>query len=134
MRFHSLLRASLLIVGGALTFVTQVSHADLLIEHVTVVSPELPKPLPNRYVLVHDGRIAAIGERQPKASPGTARLDGRGKFLTPGLMDSHVHVSDSGGLPFLSDDPAVAGLRQQYFRQQPRSCMDGSIAFSLTSR
>jgi imidazolonepropionase-like amidohydrolase len=121
MQFRSLLRASLLIVGAALTFVTQLSHADLLIERVTVVSPELPKPLLNRYVLVHDGRIAAISDRQPKAPPGTARLDGRGKFLTPGLMDSHVHVSDSGGLPFFSDDPAVPELRQQYFRQQPRS-------------
>ena len=115
------LRPSLRFALLALALATHVSHADLLIERVTVVSPEQAKPQPNRYVLVRDGRIAAVGDQRVTAPAGTARVDGRGKFLTPGLMDSHVHVSDAAGLPLFSDDPAIAQLRQAYFRQQPRS-------------
>jgi imidazolonepropionase-like amidohydrolase len=121
MQPRSLLRSAFLCVATLLTLVTQVSHADLLIEKVTVVSPEQAKPQLNRYVLVRDGRIAAIGDKRLTAPAGTARIDGRGKFLTPGLMDSHVHVSDAAGLPYISSDPTIAELRQAYFRQQPRS-------------
>jgi imidazolonepropionase-like amidohydrolase len=42
-------------------------------------------------VLVRDGRIAAIG-RDLRAPLGTAMVDGRGKTLLPGLIDSHTHV------------------------------------------
>src|SRR5262249_28540314 len=95
--------------------------ADVLIEKVSVVSPDLSKPLANRNVLIHDGRIAAVGDARVTAPTGATRIDGRGKFLTPGIMDSHVHVSDAAGLPFFSDDPAIAQLRDAYYRQQPRS-------------
>jgi imidazolonepropionase-like amidohydrolase len=36
-------------------------------------------------------------------------------------MDSHVHTADAVGLPFVSDDPTIAALRETYYRQQPRS-------------
>lgn len=44
-------------------------------------------------VLVLDGRIAAVG-RVP-APRGVPVIDGRGKTLVPGLVDAHVHTSDS---------------------------------------
>src|SRR5690349_9823955 len=100
-------------------------HADaasppLLIENVTVISAEQAQPRGNRYVLVRDGRIAAVSDR-PITAPDARRLDGTGKFLTPGIMDGHVHVSQAIGLPFGSSDPAIAALEQQFFLQQPRS-------------
>ena len=73
--------------------------AELLIEHVTVVSPEQTQPLADRSVLIRDGRIVSVGEKGVPAKTDARRIDGRGKFLTPGLMDSHVHVSDSAGIP-----------------------------------
>jgi hypothetical protein len=94
--------------------------ADLLIENVTVLSPEQGAPLRNRHVLIHEDRITRISDRAI-AAKGATRIDGRGKFLTPGLMDSHVHVTDAGGLPFFDTDPAIAALRAAYFQQQPRS-------------
>jgi imidazolonepropionase-like amidohydrolase len=93
--------------------------ADLLIENITLVSPQLPAPLKNRHVLVRDGRIAQVSEKAI-AAKGAKRLDGRGKFLTPGLMDSHVHVTDPASLG-MDPDPAMSQLREAYFRQQPRS-------------
>jgi imidazolonepropionase-like amidohydrolase len=40
-------------------------------------------------VLVRDGRIAAVGQKAPA---GARIIDGRGKFLMPGLADMHVHL------------------------------------------
>ena len=93
----------------------------LLIENVTLLSPEQAQPLGNRYVLVRDGRIAAISDRPISAPAGVRRLDGAGKFLTPGLMDAHVHVSQAIGLPFDTSDPAIAAMEKDFFAQQPRS-------------
>jgi imidazolonepropionase-like amidohydrolase len=92
----------------------------LLIENVTVISAEQAQPLGNRYVLVRDGRIAAVSDR-PITAPDARRLDGSGKFLTPGIMDGHVHVSQAIGLPPGSADPAISAMEQQFFLQQPRS-------------
>ena len=91
----------------------------LLIENVTLVSPELAQPLGNRHVLVRDGRIAVVSATPIAAPPNARRLDGSGKFLTPGLTDAHVHVSDAIGLA--PNDPSLAELEQDFFRQQPRS-------------
>jgi imidazolonepropionase-like amidohydrolase len=109
-----LLLAAFAASGGA-------SAAELLIENVTVISPEQAQPLANRHVLVRDGRIVSVGQQRVAAKADTRKIDGRGKFLTPGLMDSHVHVGDAAGVSPLSDDPAIAALRESYARQQPRS-------------
>lgn len=94
--------------------------AELVIENVTVLSPEQAAPLRNRHVLIQDERIARISDR-PIASKAARRIDGHNKFLTPGLMDAHVHVSDAAGLPYGSNDIDIAALRAEFFRQQPRS-------------
>jgi imidazolonepropionase-like amidohydrolase len=91
--------------------------ADLLIENVTVLSPERSQPLLNRYVLIRDDRIAEVLDHPPTSV--AARIDGTGKFLTPGLMDSHVHVSGVPGMAM--GDAGHKSLSLDYERQQPRS-------------
>jgi imidazolonepropionase-like amidohydrolase len=53
--------------------------------------------LPNRTVVVRDGRIESI---QPAANAivplGALRVDGRGKFLMPGLVEMHGHLPNAG--------------------------------------
>lgn len=95
--------------------------ADLLIEQVTVVSPQHGTPQPKQNVLIRDGRIVSVSPKPVSAAAGTVRIDGRGKFLTPGLMDSHVHVGDVPGLPYGGGDPILKSLQETYTRQQPRS-------------
>lgn len=100
-------------------------QADLLIEQVTLLSPELVAPLPAQQVLVRAGRIVSVlANSSAEASNIRAdfrgpRLDGRGRFLTPGLMDSHVHLSHPPGLR-PTDDHAAA-LTRAFSQQQPRS-------------
>jgi imidazolonepropionase-like amidohydrolase len=104
-----------LLAAGA----TVAAESTLLIENVTLVSPELPQPLGNRHVLVRDGRIALVSERPIPVPAGARRLDGSGKFLTPGLTDAHVHVSDAVGLS--PNDPSLTELEKDFLKQQPRS-------------
>ena len=75
---------------------------DLHIEHVTIVSPQWIAPLSDVDVEVHDGRIASISPGEPSLSSNTGTkavvIDGRGLYLTPGLIDSHVHLGAVQGM------------------------------------
>ena len=61
---------------------------------VAVLPMDRERVLAHRTVVVHDGRIVAIGGRGATPVPaGARRVDGRGKFLAPGLMDMHAHLA-----------------------------------------
>src|SRR5512136_3244422 len=48
-----------------------------------------------RTVVVRDGRIAAVAERA-EAPAGALVVDARGKWVTPGFVDLHVHLREPG--------------------------------------
>lgn len=93
---------------------------DVLIENVSIVSPERSQPLAASWVLIKDGRIAQVSQK-PIVAPTAQRVRGNGKFLAPGLMDSHVHLSDAIGLPPGPPSPELKPLADAFYRQQPRS-------------
>ena len=49
----------------------------------------------HRSVLVQDGRIARIDGPGSSAPRGVRIVDGRGRTLIPGMIDAHVHLTDS---------------------------------------
>jgi imidazolonepropionase-like amidohydrolase len=62
---------------------------DTVFTDVAVVPMDRDRILEHRNVVVRDGRIAAIGAEEPPE--GATVIDGRGRFLMPGLADLHVH-------------------------------------------
>ncbi|MBA3607540.1 MAG: amidohydrolase family protein [Chthoniobacterales bacterium] len=63
------------------------------IENVSVVDVVQGRIAGPRTVLIVDGRIAAIGKPDAVALPPAAiRVDGRNRYLIPGLVDMHVHL------------------------------------------
>jgi imidazolonepropionase-like amidohydrolase len=61
---------------------------------VSVVPMDRERVLERQTVVVRDGRVAAIGPARSTPVPaGASRVDGRGKFLAPGLVDMHAHVA-----------------------------------------
>ncbi len=65
--------------------------------HGTVYDGTGQNPLSDGVVVVRGGRIHAIGPHDKTAVPkGVKVIDCRGKFLTPGLIDTHVHYSQTG--------------------------------------
>jgi len=54
---------------------------------------------PNSTVIIAGRRIESIGPAGSTPVPaGAARIDGKGKWVVPGLIDSHVHFFQSGNL------------------------------------
>jgi hypothetical protein len=82
-----------MLLGACQTTPRPDRQASVAIEHVTVIDPETRRVIPDSNVYVDRGKIVAVVPargRQPFAS--TRRLDGRGRFLIPGLIDMHVHL------------------------------------------
>ena len=60
---------------------------------VNVVPMDRERVLENQTVVVRDGRIAEIGpSARMKVPEGAERVDGRGKYLMPGLAEMHGHL------------------------------------------
>jgi imidazolonepropionase-like amidohydrolase len=68
--------------------------------NVNVIPMDRERLLKDQTVIVHDGRIAEIGAaNRVKVPAGALRIDGRGKFLIPGLFDMHTHLFSDGKFP-----------------------------------
>lgn len=105
----------------------RVIDQGVVIENVTVISPERAAPLLHADVVLRDGRIAEIGANLV-AGPHVRHINGAGQFLIPGLIDSHVHVGHSAAL----DDDAIdthSDLWAAYRAQVPRAY----LAFGFTT-
>ena len=65
---------------------------------VSVVPMDRERVVENQTVVVRDGRIVEVGPADKiKAPAGAVRIDGRGKFLMPGLADMHAHLFPGEG-------------------------------------
>lgn len=77
----------------ARTFLSPANRTPTLIDNVLMFDAVAGKYLAGRAVLIADGKVAAVGAAGSiKAPVGATVIDGRGKTLTPGLWDSHLHV------------------------------------------
>src|SRR3954471_16945744 len=80
---------------------TALAAQSIAITGVTIVDPSVAASkqagMVNQTVLIRDGVIQSVGPATSIVVPaGIRRIDGRGKFLMPGLWDSHVHFMNTG--------------------------------------
>ncbi len=71
----------------------------ILIQNVTLIDGTGREPLPQATVAMRDGKIIYVGKsKQWQVVPDedVISLDFSGRYLLPGLIDSHVHLSGSG--------------------------------------
>ena len=115
------------LAAGAGQPIAKVADQEIVIENVTLISPERQVPLSHAFVVIRNGRIVGIGTGVVDGARAK-RIDGTGRFLIPGLIDSHVHVGHSAAL----DDEAIDAhpeLWAAYRAQVPRAF----LAFGFTS-
>ena len=73
-------------------------------EGATVWTCEASGKLEQADVVIHNGKILAVGEVLDEASvfgsnvPAYERIDARGKHLTPGIVDEHTHIAAIRGI------------------------------------
>jgi imidazolonepropionase-like amidohydrolase len=93
---------------------SRVHHpATLAFEHVSVISLAHPGIDSDQTVIVRDGQITAVGAAAAAAVPPDALvIDGRGRFLMPGLADMHVHTELSTSNYLLDLANGVTSVRE----------------------
>lgn len=103
----------------------QAIAADLIIQNTTLVSPERSTPLQHASVLIRDGKIEAVSEHHIPPKDNTQVLDGSNLYLTPGLMDSHLHTLVIPGLGFKGGQRSqkFARMTELYEQQFERSLL-----------
>ncbi len=70
---------------------------DFVLRNATVWTSAAAGILKDTDVLVQGGKITAIG-KDLKVPSGTVEIDGKGKHVTPGMIDCHSHSAVSGGV------------------------------------
>jgi imidazolonepropionase-like amidohydrolase len=73
-----------------------VGHPDILIKNATILTAKHGR-IPNGSVLVRNGKIAQVGANIA-APAGAMVIDAGGKYLTPGIIDSHSHMALDGDI------------------------------------
>jgi imidazolonepropionase-like amidohydrolase len=78
----------------------QMQQQAIAFVNVNVIPFDRERVLAGQTVIVRDGRIAEIGAAEKiKVPAGALQIDGRGKYLMPGLADMHVHLYAGAGQP-----------------------------------
>ncbi|MCU0398146.1 MAG: amidohydrolase family protein, partial [Cyclobacteriaceae bacterium] len=64
---------------------------ELVIQSVTVIPMDEERVIPDQTVIIKDGKVTAMGKRL-KYGKDALVIDGKGKYLIPGLAEMHAHV------------------------------------------
>lgn len=85
----------------------------IVVSNVNLIDVESGAVRGNMTVVVGNGRIADVVASGARTPPGARVVDGRGKFLIPGLWDMHIHWYDERFLPLFIAN-GVTGVRQMF--------------------
>ena len=112
---------TLLVLGGLLcpfagvsaqTAATAAAADPLALTGGTLVDGTGAPPLADAVVLIEDGRIACAGtEADCDVPPDVEQMDVTGRWVTPGLIDSHVHVTQNG---WVDTRPQIVDVTDEY--------------------
>jgi imidazolonepropionase-like amidohydrolase len=78
---------------------SNITSNQIYITHVTVIDTETGKEAKDRTVIISGERISEVRDSKDLKPPTGAKVvDGKGKYLIPGLWDMHVHPVRAGRL------------------------------------
>lgn len=85
-------------------------QGDVIVRQVTLIDVEAAKAVSGQAVVLRGGDIVAVGPDAAIARDWRAkqRVEGKGKFLIPGLWDMHVHFG--GGPDLIAENEALFPL------------------------
>ena len=91
------------------------------ISNVTIITTEDGTYSPYiGHLVIEKDKIVYVGKEEPSISGTFEQIDGTGKFITPGLIDSHVHIPGvQGMLPHHMEK--YPELTTMFQNQMPRS-------------
>lgn len=92
----------------------------------------------NSIIVIKDGKLQSIGSKGLEIPPNSNEIDLTGKFITPGLVDAHVHFSQTG---FYDGRPDALDLRdtinfiglQSYLKENPERYYEAYLRSGVTA-
>lgn len=85
---------------GAQAVTKDATEGAIAFIDVTVIPMDRERVLTGQTVVVENGRIASVGPAGSARFPASARrIDGRGRYLLPGLAEMHAHVPPGNAPP-----------------------------------
>jgi imidazolonepropionase-like amidohydrolase len=121
MKIFAILFTSLLSVAAFAGSASDQAASKILITDVTIISPENLDHIEKGSVLIENGRIVSVERKKAaKKAAGATVISGKGQFLIPGLIDSHVHLAIVPGMDLIQPQGKPEMIKE-YFKQLPRS-------------
>ena len=96
------------------------------------------EPVPNSMILVRNGEIDCVGKDGECSVPlGSKVINAEGKYITPGMIDAHMHFSQTG---FFDGRPDAMDITSEYpfpdvaayQRQNPQRYYDTYLCSGIT--
>ena len=113
--------------------------SPVLLQHAVVMTAAGQRFDPG-YVLMENGRVAAVGTGDGPPGPGRTIVDAHGKVVTPGIVDPHSHIGvypvpetlahDDGNE---LTDPVTAGLRAEHSFWPQDPAIERAVAGGVTT-
>ncbi|HPF37384.1 MAG TPA: amidohydrolase family protein [Phycisphaerae bacterium] len=86
-----------MVVASALWATTYAHAQDKPVAFIgATIIPIDGEPITNATLLVHNGKIQAVGDHVAVPA-GAEQIDARGRFIMPGLVDTHSHLGGGWG-------------------------------------
>jgi imidazolonepropionase-like amidohydrolase len=100
-----------------------------VIQGATLITATGNPTIRNGTIVIENGRIRDIGPRNEVRVPNNAQtIDARGKWIIPGLIDAHVHFSQSGGV---YTRPDIIDLRKWRSYEKEMEWIKQRLPFTL---
>ncbi len=96
-------------VLSCMTVAASALHAaPVALRGATMIDVVAGRAVPNAVIVIDDGRILASGGRDTPIPKGATLVDLRGKYVIPGLIDSHTHYRPILGELYLNHGVTTA--------------------------
>lgn len=122
-----------MLISSFIAFAAVAQASTTAFVAVDVIPMDRERVLSNQTVLIVDGRISRMGASEEVRIPAGAKtIDGKGKYLIPGLVDMHNHLfADSPEIP---DDYAIEELKVMLANGVTTSRLMNGLPFQLALR
>jgi len=134
-----LLPAVLIAVAAAIGPTAPAFAQTTALVGATVIDGTGGAPIPDAVVLVEDGRLRCVGPAASCDVPSDAvRVDVSGRYITPGLVDAHVHFSQTGWVDGRPDGISAPDLypyleTSEYNRDHPERWHRSYLCTGITA-
>ena len=107
----------MLVFGTQCSKHQQITLSDgIVVENATIISFDSTGQLVRfeGSIAIDSNRIIYANKSRPKVSGSFKYIDARGKYVIPGLIDSHVHLANMAGMT-IKHQRLNQDLREEYF-------------------